>query len=114
MMNGEPPQILCVKKMIRDVSFATILWFITVYLVIRYTNNPQPMLDIATTYMALLANWYLAKKYINGFIIWIFTDILLAYMFFIQHMYWSMVLYIILIEFARQGQFAWEKSLKTD
>lgn len=110
----EPPEWLPLNKMIRDLSLGCVLSFITVYFVTRYTNNPQPVLDITTTFMALLANWYLAKKYINGFITWVFTDLLLVYMFFNQHMYWSAGLYIILIEFARQGQFAWEKSLKTD
>ena len=110
----EPPTWLSINKMLRDLLISIILCFITIYFVIRYTNNPQPELDIITTYSALLANWYLAKKYINGFMIWIFTDLLLVYMFFNQHMYWSAGLYIILIEFARQGQFAWIKSLKTD
>jgi nicotinamide mononucleotide transporter len=80
----------------------------------RYTNNPQPFLDVFTTFLALLANWYLAKKIIQSFITWIITDIGLVLMFVWQHMYWSAGLYIILIGFALQGHIKWVKDLKTD
>ena len=86
--------------------------FITIPLLKKYTDNPQVELDVLSTLLALLANFYLARKFINGFMTWILADILLIIMFFNQSMYWSAGLYIILIGFSINGLFKWTKNLK--
>jgi len=112
--DNKQPERLKPIKFVRDIFLLVLISSITIYYIRTYTNNPQPVSDITSTYLALLANWYLAKKFIDGFYVWVIADIILAYMFYYQHMYWSMGLFIILIGFALQGQFAWQKSLKTD
>ena len=103
---------LAKKILIRDIILVIIGTLALIYPITKYTNDPQPALDIVTTLLALLANWYLAKKFIDGFLMWVVTDIFLIAMFFIQGMYWSGGLYIILIGFALQGHFKWKSNLE--
>jgi len=87
----------------RDLILVCILTLIIEWFFKKYTNNPQPELDVLTTLLALLANWYLAKKYVNGYFVWIIADFCFIAMFYHQHMYWTVGLYIILIGFSIQG-----------
>ena len=104
--------LLQIPRTIRDVLAILLITPILAFLVHKYTNNPQPQLDILTTLLALLANWYLAKKYVNGYIIWILADFLFIAMFINQHMYWSAGLYIILIGFSINGIIIWIRNTK--
>lgn len=79
----------------------------------QHTDNPQPFLDVLTTVLSLYANWYLAKKIIFGWRLWIIADILMVSLFLIQGMYWSGALYILLTWLAIKGLKEWEKNLKT-
>ena len=93
-----------------------IVWFLTVSLLFIFTDktdNPQLLLDILTTLLSLLATWYLAKRNIYNWIVWIVADIFMVLMFLRQGMYWSMLLYILLTFLAFKGFKQWKKDLKT-
>jgi nicotinamide mononucleotide transporter len=102
-----------IKKMLLHLM---IVWFLTVSLLFIFTDktdNPQLLLDILTTLLSLLATWYLAKRNIYNWIVWIIADVFMVVMFLRQGMYWSMWLYILLTFLAFKGLKQWKKDLKT-
>lgn len=100
-------------KFARDLVLIAISTAILTILFRKFTNNPQPELDAGTTILALFANGYLAKKFINGYSVWISADILFIIMFFNQHMYWTVGLYVILIGFSIKGIIKWIRNTET-
>jgi len=98
---------------VRDLLIVCLIGFITVPLLKRYTDNPQAELDVLTTLLSMLGNWYLAKKYIHGFFTWIIADVLFIIMFLNQGMYWSAILFFILIGFSIKGATKWVKNMTT-
>jgi nicotinamide mononucleotide transporter len=98
------------RKTKRDLLILAGLSIVLIVLFKKFTNNPQPELDIITTLLSLLANWYLARKLINGYLLWVLADIFFIWMFIHQHMYWSAGLYFILISFSLLGFLKWIKN----
>lgn len=76
-------------------------------------NSSQPVLDVVTTTLSLLATWYLTKKYIDNWIIWIVTDFFFIIMFINQHLFLSAFLYFIFLLLAIKGFISWRKSSTT-
>lgn len=100
------------KYLIRDSLMSIILIIITIHLSVKYTDDSQSNLDVITTVLSLVANWYIAKRFIDGFIIWVIVDIISVMMFISQGMYWTSGLYLILIGFAIQGYLKWKNNLR--
>ena len=76
-------------------------------------QSSQPELDVSTTMLSLLATWFLTKKYIDNWVIWILADFLFIIMFINQHLYLSGILYFIFLLLAIKGFKTWKKDLKT-
>jgi nicotinamide mononucleotide transporter len=96
------------KKLIIDlVAVLTLLSIFT--LLESKTNNPQPMLDVLTTLLSLLATWYMAKKIIFHWLIWIICDIFTVLLFMNQKLYWSAGLYTLLMIMCINGLITWFK-----
>tara|TARA_R110000772_G_scaffold1210_5_gene4320 strand:- start:9426 stop:9965 length:540 start_codon:yes stop_codon:yes gene_type:complete len=71
------------------------------------------ILDTVITLLSLLATYYLTKKYLESWYLWIVVDILAIILFFDRGLYVSSALYLGLLILATNGLFKWKKSLKT-
>ena len=64
----------------------------------RYkTDASLPYLDSLTTYMSLIAQWMIARKKIENWLIWIVADIIYVGMYVSKHLYLTSILYFIFI-----------------
>jgi len=80
----------------------------------RYnTNASLPYIDSLTTSMSLIAQWMIAKKKIENWIIWIVADIIYVCMYVFKHLYLTSFLYFIFIVLAVMGWLEWKKEMKT-
>tara|TARA_R110000772_G_scaffold17946_3_gene49945 strand:+ start:111177 stop:111719 length:543 start_codon:yes stop_codon:yes gene_type:complete len=70
-------------------------------------------LDVIITCLSLLATWFLAKKYLEAWYVWILVDILSIYLFYQSELYVISGLHIIVLGLAINGLIKWRKSLKT-
>jgi len=70
-------------------------------------------LDVIITCLSLLATWFLAKKYLEAWYVWILVDILSIYLFYCTELYVISGLHIIVLGLAINGFIKWKKSLKT-
>jgi len=77
----------------------------------KKTDASLPYLDASTTSMSLIAQWMIAKKKIENWIIWIVTDVIYVGMYIYKSLYLTSFLYFIFILLAVKGYSEWKKSL---
>lgn len=101
------------SNLFRDLMVTLVLTCIMTFVLDKYTNNPQPALDSVTTLLSLLATWYMARKIIYNWLIWLLADVFFVIMFAEQKMYWSAGLYFIFMFLVIKGLTEWEKNTTT-
>ncbi|MBK5284147.1 MAG: nicotinamide mononucleotide transporter [Bacteroidia bacterium] len=77
----------------------------------KKTDASLPYLDASTTSMSLIAQWMIAKKKIENWIIWIVADVIYVGMYIYKSLYLTSFLYFIFILLAVKGYAEWKKSL---
>ena len=70
-----------------------------------------PYWDATVTAFSLVAQWLLAQKVLENWLIWIAVDVLYVGIFVFRQLYPSAVLYGIFLFLATQGYLEWKKSL---
>lgn len=77
-----------------------------------YTDANLPYWDSAATVFSLIAQWMMARKYLQNWLFWIGVNVLYVGMFVSRAMLPSLVLYLILLVMAVMGYREWNKSLR--
>ncbi len=75
----------------------------------NYSDASLPYLDSLLTSMSLIAQWMVAKKKIENWIVWIVADVIYVGMYIFKHLYLTSVLYFIFIALAIIGYREWKK-----
>lgn len=110
---------LSVTRTSRKVS---VLLFITVILATlgigtffrSQTNASLPYIDSLTTSMSLVAQWMVARKKIENWLVWIVADVIYVSMYIYKHLYLTSLLYFIFIILAIIGWQQWKKELRDE
>lgn len=76
------------------------------------TDASLPYLDSLTTVMSLIAQWMIAKRKIENWLIWIAADVIYVGMYIYKSLYLTSGLYFIFILLSVLGYMEWKKSLK--
>ncbi len=84
-----------------------IIWFV----ISNFTDGHIPFWDSFTMSLSLLAQWMIAKKKVENWIIWIIADIIYVSMYIYKDLYLTAFLYFIFILLAIKGYFEWRNSL---
>jgi len=77
----------------------------------KYTDASLPFLDSLLASMSLLAQWMIAKKKIENWLVWIAVDVAYVGMYIFKHLYLTGFLYFIFIILAIAGYREWKKKL---
>ena len=77
----------------------------------RYaTNAALPFLDSTLSAFSLVAQWMLARKYLENWIIWIAVDVVYVGMFIFKHLYMTAGLYVVFMVLCARGYLEWKRS----
>lgn len=76
----------------------------------KYTNASLPYVDSSLTAISLIAQWMMAKKYVQNWLLWITANIGYIGMYFFKHLYGTSVLYILLLILAIIGYREWKST----
>ena len=76
------------------------------------TDASFPYVDTLTTSMSLVAQWMIAKKKIENWIVWVVADVIYVGMYISKHLYLTSLLYAIFIVLAIIGWFEWNKEFR--
>lgn len=89
------------------------LLFATVsgYLHGRYTDASLPYVDSALTATSLIAQWQMARKYLENWVLWIAADVCYVGMYFVKDLQGTALLYALLLGLAAKGYWDWRKSV---
>jgi nicotinamide mononucleotide transporter len=89
--------------------FSTLLFG---YTLDNFTDSSIPYWDGLTTALGLFATWMTARKLIENWLVWIFTDLLCTGIYFYKELYTTMVFYFILAILAVNGYYQWKKQMQ--
>ena len=76
-----------------------------------FTDASLPYLDALLTSMSLIAQWLVAKKKLENWLVWIVADVIYVALFIFKESYPTAILYFIFILLAVAGYFNWKKKI---
>ncbi len=77
----------------------------------KFTNAAYSYWDATGTTLSLIAQWMIARKKIENWIIWIAVNILYIGIYYFKHLNLYMLLYAVFLLMAVRGYFSWKKHL---
>jgi nicotinamide mononucleotide transporter len=77
-----------------------------------WTDAELPFLDATTTAMSVIAQWWMNRKQLQHWLIWIVVDVLYVVQTAFAEMWWTVGLYAVLLVQATVGYFEWRKALR--
>ncbi|HEY6147656.1 MAG TPA: nicotinamide riboside transporter PnuC [Thermoanaerobaculia bacterium] len=80
----------------------------------RYTDAALPWLDSATTATSLIAQWMMAKKILENWLVWVAVDVVYIGMFLFKSLTLTAALYAVFLVLSAAGYLQWRKSLRLD
>lgn len=78
----------------------------------RFTDATLPWLDSGTTATSLIAQWMMARKLLESWLVWIVVDVVYIGMYFSQGLALTAGLYAAFLVLATMGYFAWRASYR--
>lgn len=79
------------------------------YTMHRFTDAALPWVDAFTTSLSLLAQWWMNKKYLENWALWIAVDIIYLYQYTAKALYFTTALYAVFLVLAWMGWQEWRK-----
>lgn len=89
----------------------TLLWG---FLLGNFTNASFSYLDSALTIASLIAQWMMARKYLENWVIWIVADICYIGLYWYKGLELTSVLYLVFTILAILGYYQWKRSFRDD
>jgi nicotinamide mononucleotide transporter len=77
-----------------------------------YTDADLPYWDSLTTVMSLIAQYLLARKVLENWLVWISADVLFIGIYTAKQLYLTAALYAVFLVMATAGFLRWRKDLK--
>ena len=85
----------------------------TIWVQLRYTDNPNPYVDSSLMAWSLVAQWMTARKWLENWILWILINTVSVPLYVVRSLWPTAVLYVGLWMLAVMGFRQWRKSLVT-
>ena len=89
-----------------------IIWAVTYYVLIKWTNSTVPLLDAFTNALSFIGLWALAHKYVEQWIFWIVVDVVCTYLYIMKGIPFKALLYGLYVVIAVLGYFKWQRMMK--
>ena len=79
------------------------------FLLQRYTDAALPYLDAFTTVVSLSAQWWMNKKYLENWLLWIGVDAVYLYQYSVKSLFLTTGLYAVFLGLAIMGYQEWRR-----
>lgn len=80
----------------------------------RYTDAALPYWDSAITVLSLLAQWMMARKYLENWVLWIAVDVLGIGVYWYKDLHVTAGLYLVFLMLATSGLVAWWRGFRAE
>lgn len=109
----ELPIIRLSPKLAVLLSGVTLMvWALIYFVLIKFTDSPVPLGDSFTTSTAIVANWLLARKYIEQWFLWIVSNVACVGLYIYKGLDYTAVLYFIFAAMSVYGYIEWRKAMR--
>ena len=100
------------KELIFGLGFFLFFWGVIYIILIKLTNSNIPILDSLVSSSAVTAMWWMAKRKIENWIAWIFSNIIAIPLNFYKGFMLFTLMYILFLLLAWWGYLEWMKKAK--
>lgn len=83
-------------------------------LLIRFTDASTPYADALAATVSLAANWLMARKKIENWILWISADLIYILLFAYKELYLSSGIYVVFLILSIKGLISWSRESVTE
>jgi nicotinamide mononucleotide transporter len=80
--------------------------------VLKYTTASYPYIDSFCAACSLIAQFFLARKVLENWLIWVFVDIIYVGVYLFKGLHLTAVMYAIYVAIALMGYIDWKKDWK--
>lgn len=104
-----------VRRKIAAVSVAlfAVAWAAIYFVLVRFTNSNVPVLDSFGNALSIVGLWWLARKYVEQWYVWIVVDAELAALYVYKDIPFTAGLYALYVVIAIAGYFKWRRLMAT-
>ena len=94
-------------------AFFIFFWVVIYFVLTSLTNSNTPVLDSLVSSSAITAMWWMAKRKIENWLAWIFSNIVAIPLNFYKGLMLFTLMYILFLLMAWMGYIAWKKKATT-
>ena len=106
------PVILIKKQETIVAAIAVVLFTFILGSVLKYTTASFPYLDSFCTACSLVAQYLLARKVLQNWLIWIFVDVIYVGVYTFKDLHLTAIMYAIYVAMALLGYLDWRKEYR--
>ena len=100
------------KELWLGISFFLLSWVAIYYLLISITDSNTPILDSLVSSSAITAMWWMAKRRVENWLAWIFSNIVAIPLNFYKGFILFTLMYVLFLILAWMGYTEWKKAAK--
>lgn len=94
------------------ILFFLFFWGVIWWVLFKFTNSNTPVLDSLVSASAITAMWWMARRKVENWLAWIFSNIVAIPLNFYKHFYLFTVMYVLFLAMAWWGFVEWKKLAK--
>lgn len=94
-------------------STTVIAWTGWSYAMHRYTDAAAPWVDGAIAMMSITAQWLLARRRVESWVLWILVDLIAVPLFAWRGLYATSAVYVLLLGLSIDGLIQWRRAAAT-
>lgn len=103
----------CNKKELRfGIGFFIFFWIVIYFVLQQFTDSNTPILDSLVSSSAITAMWWMAKRKIENWLAWIFSNIVAIPLNFYKGLMLFTLMYVLFLLLAWWGYTEWKKKYK--
>jgi len=100
------------KELWLGIGFFLLSWVAIYYLLISITDSNTPVLDSLVSSSAITAMWWMAKRKVENWLAWIFSNIVAIPLNFYKGFILFTLMYVLFLILAWMGYTEWKKAAK--
>ena len=97
------------KELLVGLGFFAGFWPLIYFVLSNYTDSNVPILDSLVSASAITAMWWMAKRKIENWLAWIFSNIVAIPLNFYKEFYLFSLMYVLFLALAWWGFAEWKK-----
>lgn len=100
------------KELLIGIGLFVFFWVALYFILSTFTNSNTPFLDSLVSSSAITAMWWMAKRKIENWIAWIFSNIVAIPLNFYKGLMLFTLMYVLFLLLAWWGYVEWKKEAK--